>query len=244
MSSQIIIVEDERLVAQDISQLLRDEGYTICAIASDGKTAIQKIIEFLPDLVLLDIRIKGEIDGISVAEHIQSFYSIPVIYLTAFSDAETLTRAKATNPMGYVLKPFRREQLLSSISIALSTFKNHKLGIESIEPIEQPQTSYRLKSTINYIHEHLHQNINLEMLAGGIGMNPSYYCRVFQQEMYCSPYQYIIRQRIEKAKTLLKNRELAISDIALQCGFANHSHLDRHFLKITEITPKAYRNQG
>ncbi len=244
MSSQIIIVEDERLVAQDISQLLRDEGYTICAIASDGKTAIQKIIEFLPDLVLLDIRIKGEIDGISVAEHIQSFYSIPVIYLTAFSDAETLTRAKATNPMGYVLKPFRREQLLSSISIALSTFKNHKLGIESIEPIEQPQTSYRLKSTINYIHEHLHQNINLEMLAGGIGMNPSYYCRVFQQEMDCSPYQYIIRQRIEKAKTLLKNRELAISDIALQCGFANHSHLDRHFLKITEITPKAYRNQG
>jgi len=241
MSSQILIVEDERLVAQDIAQLLRDEGYTVSAIASDGKTAIQKIIEFLPDLVLLDIRIKGEIDGIDVAEHIQSFYAIPVIYLTAFSDAETLTRAKATNPMGYVIKPFRREQLLSSISIALSTFKKHKLVLE---PIEEPQTSYRLKSTINYIHEHLHQNINLEMLAGGIGMNPSYYCRVFQQEMGCSPYQYIIRQRIEKAKTLLKNRELPISDIALQCGFANHSHLDRHFHKITGITPKSYRTSS
>jgi len=237
MSSQIIIVEDERLVAQDIAQLLRDEGYTVSAIASDGKTAIQKIIEFLPDLVLLDIRIKGEIDGIEVAEHIQSFYAIPVIYLTAFSDVETLKRAQATNPMGYVLKPFRREQLLSSITIALSTFKKHKLVSEP----EKPQPNYRLKSTVNYIHDHLHQNINLEILAGAIRMNPSYFCRVFQQEMGCSPYQYIIRQRIEKAKTLLKNRELAISDIALQCGFANHSHLDRHFLKIAGTTPKAYR---
>ncbi|AFY73804.1 DNA-binding domain-containing protein, AraC-type [Synechococcus sp. PCC 7502] len=238
MTSQIVIVEDERLVAQDIAQLLKDEGYTICAIAADGKTAIQKIIEFSPDLVLLDIRIKGEIDGIEVAEHIQSFYAIPVIFLTAFSDAETLKRAQATHPMGYVLKPFRREQLLSSITIALSTYQNHKIAPEP----EKIQSSYRLKSTITYIHDHLHQNINLEMLAGAIGMNPSYFCRVFQQDIGCSPYQFIIQQRVEKAKTLLKNRELTISDIALQCGFANHSHLDRHFLKIVGITPKAYRS--
>jgi YesN/AraC family two-component response regulator len=238
MSSQIIIVEDERLVAQDIAQILKDEGYMVCAIASDGKTAIQKIIEFSPDLVLLDIRIKGEIDGVEVAEHIQSFFAIPVIYLTAFSDAETLARVKATHPMGYVLKPFRREQLLSSITIALSTYQAQKKVLP--EP-QNNQTSYRLKSTITYIQDHLHQNINLEMLAGAIAMNPSYFCRVFQQEMGHSPYQYIIQQRVEKAKTLLKNRELAISDIALQCGFANHSHLDRHFHKITGITPKAYR---
>lgn len=239
MSSQIIIVEDERLVAQDIAQILKDEGYTVCAIASDGKTAIQKIIEFSPDLVLMDIRIKGEIDGVEVAEHIQSFFAIPVIYLTAFSDAETLARVKATHPMGYVLKPFRREQLLSSITIALTTYQSQKQKA-SPEPKNEP-TSYRLKSTIDYIQDHLHQNINLEMLAGAIAMNPSYFCRVFQQEIGYSPYQYIIQQRVEKAKTLLKNRELPISDIALQCGFANHSHLDRHFHKITGITPKAYR---
>ena len=242
MSSQIIIVEDERLVAQDIAQILKDEGYTVCAIASDGKTAIQKIIEFSPDLVLMDIRIKGEIDGVEVAEHIQAFFAIPVIYLTAFSDAETLTRVKATNPMGYVLKPFRREQLLSTITIALTTYQAQK---QKAAPVPQNEpTSYRLKSTISYIQDHLHQNINLEMLAGAIAMNPSYFCRVFQQEIGYSPYQYIIQQRVERAKTLLKNRELPISDIALQCGFANHSHLDRHFHKITGTTPKAYRTNG
>jgi len=238
MSKQIVIVEDERLVAQDIAQLLRDEGYEVPAIASDGKTAIQKIIEFSPDLVLLDIRIKGELDGIDVGEHILSFYAIPVIYLTAFSDADTLKRAQATNPMGYVIKPFRREQLLSSITIALSTYQNHKIAPEP----EKPEVSYRLKSTVIYIQDHLDQNISLEILAGAIAMSPSYFCRFFQQEMGCSPYQYILRQRVEKAKILLKNLDLPITDIALQSGFANHSHLDRHFLKIAGTTPKAYRS--
>ncbi|GBO52120.1 circadian input kinase A [Pseudanabaena sp. lw0831] len=121
MSVQVVIVEDERLVAQDIAQILRDEGYFICAIASDGQTAIEKILEFSPDLVLLDIRIKGEIDGIDVAKFIQSFCDIPIVYLSAFSDSETLKRAQLTNPMGYVVKPFRSEQLLTTIKIALTT---------------------------------------------------------------------------------------------------------------------------
>lgn len=123
MSIQVVIVEDERLVAQDITQILRDEGYIVCAIASDGETAIKKILEFSPNLVLLDIRIKGEIDGIDVAKFIQSFCDIPIVYLSAFSDTETLKRAQLTNPMGYVVKPFRSEQLLSTITIALTTHK-------------------------------------------------------------------------------------------------------------------------
>jgi YesN/AraC family two-component response regulator len=205
------------------------------------KTAIA---EFCPDLVLLDIRIKGELDGIVVGENIQLFYDIPIIYLTAFSDSETLKRAQLTNPMGYILKPFRREQLLTSIAVALSTHaaKKAKSANGELQLEEKAKASYRLKSTIAYIHKHLDQNINLEVLSGAIGMNPSYFCRVFQQEIGYSPYQYIIHQRIEKAKTLLKNRDLPISDIALQCGFANHSHLGRHFLKLVGITPKAYRN--
>ncbi len=121
LSIQVVIVEDERLVAQDIAQILKDEEYIICAIASDGETAIKKILEFSPDLVLLDIRIKGEIDGIDVAKFVQSFCDIPIVYLSAFSDTETLKRAQLTNPMGYVVKPFRSEQLLTTITIALTT---------------------------------------------------------------------------------------------------------------------------
>ena len=136
MSIQVVIVEDERLVAQDITQILRDEGYIVCAIASDGETAIKKILEFSPNLVLLDIRIKGEIDGIDVAKFVQSYCDIPIVYLSAFSDTETLKRAQLTNPMGYVVKPFRSEQLMTTIRIALTTHnskqdKNQESQIKS-----------------------------------------------------------------------------------------------------------------
>jgi YesN/AraC family two-component response regulator len=245
MSIEVLIVEDERLVAQHISCLLQDEGFTICAIASDGKTAIKKIVEFHPDLILLDIQIKGEIDGIEVAEQVQSLYDIPILYLTAFSDGETLARAQATNPMGYVLKPFRREQLLSSIAVALATYaaKKNKSPSESPPSLtEKVSASYRLKPTIAYINEHLHHEITLEVLSGAIGMNSSYFCRFFHQEIGCSPYQYIIQQRIEKAKDLLQQRNVLINDIALQCGFSSHSQLNRHFRRLVGSTPKEYRD--
>lgn len=136
LSIQVVIVEDERLVAQDITQILRDEGYIVCAIASDGETAIKKILEFSPNLILLDIRIKGEIDGIDVAKFVQSYCDIPIVYLSAFSDTETLKRAQLTNPMGYVVKPFRSEQLMTTIRIALTTHnskqdKNQESQIKS-----------------------------------------------------------------------------------------------------------------
>jgi YesN/AraC family two-component response regulator len=245
VGAKILIVEDERLVAQHISQLLKDADYDICAIASDGGTAIKKIVELGPDLVLLDIRIKGETDGIEVGEHIQHFYDIPILYLTAFSDSDTLKRVKVTNPLGYILKPFRSEQLLSAISIALALHAASKPKISAQTnalPPDRSAIDYRLKSTVAYIQDHLDKNINIEMLARTIGMSPSYFCRFFHQEIGCSPYQYIIRQRVAKAKIILKQRDLSIGDAALQCGFASHTLLNRHFLKLVGTTPRNYRN--
>lgn len=153
MSFQVVIVEDESLVAQDISQILRDEGYIIQAIASDGETAIKKIVEHAPDLVLLDVQIKGEIDGIDVAQFTQSFYDVPIVYLTAFSDTETLKRAQSTNPLGYVVKPFRREQLLGSIAIALSTHAAQKQDDDETHLKKQflAIVSHELRTPLNAI---------------------------------------------------------------------------------------------
>ena len=246
MGIKTLIIEDERLVARHLAQLLEEEGYQVCGIVSDGETAIKTIIECYPELILMDIRIKGEIDGIEVAEHIRLLYDIPIIYLTAFSDAETLKRAEMTNPSGYLIKPFRREQLLSTIRIALANHqekKNQELRKGHKNQLEKATESYRLKSVITYIENNLHHNINLELLSGSMGMTPAYFCRFFHKEIGCSPYQYIIQKRIEKAKKLLlKDRQLSISDIAMQCGFTSHSQLDRHFRKIMGITPKEYRN--
>ncbi|AIE72541.1 MULTISPECIES: response regulator transcription factor [unclassified Synechocystis] len=241
MATKVLIVEDERLVAQHIAQLLKNNGYEVCAIASQGDGALKKIAELYPDLVLLDIRIKGEIDGVEVAERIKSLYSIPIVYLTAFSDGETLERAQKTNPQGYVIKPFRREQLLSTVAIAIANHQKQEKSAATSLPMSA--NHYRLQPTLDYIQNHLDQGITVEFLAGAIGMSTAYFCRFFQKEIGCSPYQFIIQQRVERAKELLLERHLPISEVALRCGFSSHSQLNHHFRNLLGITPKEYRSR-
>jgi CheY-like chemotaxis protein len=102
----ILIVEDENIVALDIQSRVASLGYTVVAMARSGEQAIEKVAETHPDLVLMDIRLKGALDGVQAAEHIRARFDIPVVYVTAYADEETLQWAKVTEPYGYILKPF------------------------------------------------------------------------------------------------------------------------------------------
>ena len=115
----ILVVEDEGIVALEIKNRLDSLGYKVVSIASSGEVAIEKAIMLQPDLVLMDIRLKGDLDGISAAEQIRSKLDIPIIFLTAYADERTLQRAKVSAPYGYVLKPFEERELQIAIEIAL-----------------------------------------------------------------------------------------------------------------------------
>ena len=104
---RIFIVEDESIVAKDIQNSLVKLGYEVIGIANNGKEAIEKIIETAPDLILMDIMIKGDLTGIDVSDRIKEQVSITVIFLTAYADEGTLSKAKITEPYGYILKPFK-----------------------------------------------------------------------------------------------------------------------------------------
>lgn len=119
MSPSILIVEDELLIAKGIQRCLRMHNYPDTHIAITGEKALDKISDIHPDLVLMDIMLKGNMDGIQTAKEIRSLYDIPIIYLTSYSDKETLERAKQTEPYGYILKPFEEKELVSSIEIAI-----------------------------------------------------------------------------------------------------------------------------
>lgn len=125
-SPKILVVEDENIVAEDLQDCLKNLGYTVSAIASSGEEALQKATEMHPDLVLMDIRLKGEIDGVEAAHQIQARFSIPVVYLTAHADKDTLQRAKVTEPFGYILKPFEERELYTIIEVALYKHKVEK----------------------------------------------------------------------------------------------------------------------
>ncbi|NLS94869.1 MAG: sigma 54-interacting transcriptional regulator [Planctomycetaceae bacterium] len=115
----ILIVEDEQLVAIDIQSQLERLGYRVVATAACGEDAIAKAAEFGPDLVLMDVRIEGPMDGIEVAQEIGRLHPAPVVFLTAYTDLETLRRAKMALPYGYVVKPFEQRDLEAAIQIAL-----------------------------------------------------------------------------------------------------------------------------
>ncbi|WP_445246537.1 putative bifunctional diguanylate cyclase/phosphodiesterase [Microcoleus sp. OTE_8_concoct_300] len=116
---KILIVEDESIIAEDISDSLISLGYRITGMVYSGEEAIEAAAKFRPDLVLMDVNLQGEIDGITAAAEIRSRFQIPVVYLTAYADENTLRRVNATKPFGYIVKPFEEKNLHTTIQLAL-----------------------------------------------------------------------------------------------------------------------------
>src|SRR2546423_2441531 len=116
---RILVVEDEGLQAQDVQERLRSFGYDVPAVAETGEEALVQAAATRPDLVLMDIRLKGEMDGIETARLLRERFNVPVIYLSGDADAATLERVKATEPLGFVLKPIEEKRLYSTIEVAL-----------------------------------------------------------------------------------------------------------------------------
>jgi CheY-like chemotaxis protein len=116
---KILVVEDESIIALNIKKKLKRFGYTVPAIVATGEEAIKMAEITFPDLILMDVRLKGAMDGVKTAEEIHKRFNIPIIFLTAYSDDELLEKAKKTKPYGYIVKPFKANDLKSNIEIAL-----------------------------------------------------------------------------------------------------------------------------
>src|SRR4051812_48216432 len=127
----VLIVEDERIVAKDLQQTLRDFGYDAFAIASSADEAISCATRRCPDVVVMDIRIEGERDGIETAAILHDRFGVPVVYLTAHADDKTLDRAKRTEPHGYLLKPVKAAELRSAIEVSVYRARMEKRLRES-----------------------------------------------------------------------------------------------------------------
>lgn len=149
-NSDILIVEDEHIIAMDLKLKLEDYGYRVLGVVSDGEDAVKLAAELRPDLVLMDIILNGAIDGIEAAKSILAL-EIPVLYLTAHSDKATLLRAKENPAYGYIVKPFEPKKLHNTIEI---TFERHQKYLKEIDKIENP------------IHEPLNGKIGVYMDGG------------------------------------------------------------------------------
>lgn len=144
MSARILIVEDEQVTAEDLRDILTDLGYDITAAVANGAEALAQAEQNPPDMALMDIRIQGEMDGATTARILRERFNVPVIYLTAHADTETLARAKDAEPLGYIMKPFQEASLHASIEIALHKHR---------EELKSQQKEELLASTLRAISE-------------------------------------------------------------------------------------------
>jgi AraC family transcriptional regulator len=133
------------------------------------------------------------------------------------------------------------ESLANLLNIHL--LRHYCTSTPILRPLSGGLSSRRLQQTIDYIQAHLDAKLSLDILATELNLSVYHFCKLFTQSMGMPPYKYILQQRVERAKQLLNNSQRSLSDIALDCGFANQSHLNRHFTKATGISPKKYRNQ-
>jgi len=147
-SEKIMVVEDEWVVADQLCRDLKDLGYTVCSVASTGYEAIRKVEADRPDLILMDIVLKGRMDGIETAGRINSQFNIPMLYLTAYTNQEYIERAKETTPFGYLVKPYNQKELLANIEMAIHKHRADK----EIANIEMAIYKHRVdKETKDYL---------------------------------------------------------------------------------------------
>jgi DNA-binding response OmpR family regulator len=119
MNVEILIVEDEGLIALDLKKRLEQAGYKVVAVADNGEDAMLHAGNLKPDVILMDIRLRGPMDGVEIADEIRKRFYIPVIFVTAHADRETLDRARITEPFGYIVKPFHGIDFRVQIEVAL-----------------------------------------------------------------------------------------------------------------------------
>ena len=117
MTATILIVEDELIAAESIARSLRKQGYTVISRINSGEKALEQVAKNPPDLILMDIHL----DGIETAKRIREHHQIPIIYITAYSDTSTIERTQETNPSGYLIKPFKAQEVINAVKKALLT---------------------------------------------------------------------------------------------------------------------------
>jgi len=131
---KVLIIEDELIIAEDIKDILEHASYEVIGMAASGKEAIELLSEVMPDILLVDVSIKGNMDGIQLANVIREQYNLPFIYITSYTNKSVLERAKLTKPYGYIVKPYKEQDVLIAVELALSNAASESLKLNSFIP--------------------------------------------------------------------------------------------------------------
>jgi len=241
MKRLIFIIEDELLIAHDIRQILEQEGYEVMLNIMTVEKAVSLIEIHKPDLVLIDINLNQQMDGIKIGQYLNNADNIPYVYITSYTDKLTLDEVKDTRPHGFIAKPFKPVDIVTTVSIVLSNYAHR-----AVEPVRDDtpvvnDAPFRIKNAINYINENIGSRIEISEVAACTKWKTEHFIRIFTKHTGITPYQYILRRKIEKAMAYLEETTLSSGDIAFELGFESYGNFNIAFKKATGMTADAYR---
>lgn len=238
----ILVVEDEVLIAMHLKAVLETQSYQV-----HTQTSVEAAIDLLQKqsiaLVLIDIDLKTDKNGIVLGKYLLENDTIPYIYVTSNADQQTLDEVKETRPYGYIVKPFKEIDVISTVSIVLNNYQYKEIDVQRKAEIPEDPIPYRLKKIIEYINVNIDKKLEIEALAAMTEWKRHHFTTLFKKYLYVSPYQYILTRKIEKSKVLLAETDVPINEIAFELGFKSYSNFCNAFKKNCGITAMDYRRK-
>lgn len=241
-TKKILIVEDELIIAKDISLVLEQEGYETRIGVTTVTDAIYMLNNEKFDLVLIDINLYCKPDGVELGKYLLKKDTIPFIYITSHSDNLTFERIKESRPHGIILKPYKPFELKSVTGIVLNNYQYKNIDIlRKNDIIINDEVPFILRKVINFINDNLNEKINLEELSKISRWSRQHFIKNFTKYVGCTPYRYILIKKIEKSKILISDTNISLADIAMDLGFQSYSNFYNAFKKETGYSPETYK---
>jgi YesN/AraC family two-component response regulator len=234
---RILVLEDEAIISHDIKQILEREGYEVLIDCFTVETAIEMAQVFLPDLALVDINLNQKKSGIDFASYWSSQFDLPFIFITAYSDKNTLDSLLHLSPSGFITKPFKQQDLISTVYLVLNKPDAITKSVDQTKLVP-----FAITRIVEHIHQNILGKIEIEDLAAMTIWGVDRFSKLFKDHLGMSPYRYILKAKIEHSKELLATDEsICIETLCYQLGFTSYSNFYNAFKKFTNMTPLEYK---
>ena len=241
----VLIVEDEFIIALDIKEILEDNGFHVLSIVTNYNDAINLIEHKSPDLVIIDVKLSQSLkDGIDLGNYLLNSCDTPFIYVTSINDKYNLSRIIESRPNGFIAKPYKKIDILTTINIALHNVKHANDVVEPVDPNSIDEAPYLIKKVINYIHLNFDKRIKINDLVNMTRWKKHHFIRIFSEYVGVTPYTYILNNKIEHAKLLLSDNQLKLEEVACNLGFQSYINFARTFKNYTQTSPNQFRIQN
>lgn len=244
MKTKIVVVEDELLIALHIKRVLEKHDYEVAIEITSVEEAIVYIEAHNPGLVLIDINLNKKKEGTDLGHYLLEKNSIPYIYITSYSDNSTLDKVNETRPDGYIVKPFKDQDLLTTVSVVLNNYYHKKIDTTLGDILDKDPIPFKVKEIINYINNNIGKKLDVDELTLLTKWKKDHFTRLFSKYLGVTPYQYVLNRKIEKSKTMLSDTKIPVNEIAFELGFESNSNFYHIFKKISNDTPENYRKRN